>query len=133
MKSKSKFHKEIQEGKKPFHPSKVTLTFRFAFFKYIYEYMPDGYYRDALDIPVTENPFERELGLLKARLGNFSIEDQFYWDVLYDLNMRDKSLPTIMEESQDKDPDKEAWIQKELKDPNGLFKEKVKYYYRDTP
>lgn len=59
------------------------------------------------------------LNILKKRLGKtFSKEDQDYWDILFEVNIRGKSLEDIMQESSQIDPEKEKWIKNEL---NGVF------------
>lgn len=124
-----KITNKAREENIPFHQMKVTLAFRFAFFAYHDLYMPYGHYMDLSGGKYVGNPFERELFLLKKRIPDFSKYDQYYWDILFDMNMRNISIPDQLRELETIDTEKEAFIKKELADPNGAFKNKVQYFY----
>jgi hypothetical protein len=75
-----------------------------------------------------EHSFEKWLRELKKKLGDsFTIEDQWYWDILWAVNQRGKSLPELAEETID--PEKEAWIKQEINDPEGIFRKKKVMVY----
>lgn len=125
----NKLSEKSRDEKIPFHQNKINLSFRYAWDRWVTEWQPFGVYQDSNTNYSRENPFQHEKNLLKRRLNGFSVLDEYYWDILYDVNMRGKSLDQIMQEESKKDPDKEDWIKKELEDPNGAFKENLRKYY----
>ena len=61
------------------------------------------------------NPFHIWLRKLKKRLKEtFTKEDQWYWDILFEVNMRNKTLADILQEESKIDPDKEKWIRQQV-------------------
>lgn len=121
------FKEKLYKDKIPFHQNMINLYFRKAFQHY-QKYMKKEATKDTNHI-YNENPFDYWLKKLKIRLGNFSHIDQWYWDVLYDLNMRNKTFPAILEEIETIDPDKEAWIKQQINDPKGVFTKPKKLYF----
>ncbi len=124
------FKEKLYKDKIHFHQNMVNLYFRKSYEQY-QDYMKGNTIIDKAKQHKTIdfNPFEYWLKELKIRLGNFSHIDQWYWDVLYNLNMRNKTLPAILEEIETIDPDKEAWIKQQLNDPKGIFTEPKKLYF----
>ncbi len=126
------FKEKLYKDKIPFHQNMIGLYFRKAFQDY-QKYMSNGWfhtYHDGNKLTICkDNPFEFYKKQLMIRLGNFSHIDQWYWDVLHDLNMRGKTFPAILEEIKTIDPDKEAWIKQQINDPKGIFTEPKKLYF----
>jgi len=93
------------------HQNMINLYFRKAF---------EEYYggKSAAD------SFVYWLRELKKRFGkSWTKEDQWYWDVLFEINQRGRDLQKIAEEEK-YDPDKEKWIKQQIEDPNGVFSKK---------
>ncbi len=81
------------------HQNMVNLHFRKAF---------DEYANEGMENP---NPFQKWLRILRGRLGNdFRKEDQWYWDILFEVNVRGKNLEELIGEESKNDPEKDRWI-----------------------
>lgn len=74
--------------------------------------------------------FERALRDLKKRFGDdWTKEDQTYFDILFEVNYRGKSLEDIMQKESTIDPEKEAFIKNQIEGKGVLSKKKL-YFYR---
>lgn len=94
------------------HQNIINLRFRQAFIEYKEEQSGEV--------------FERALRDLKKRFGDkWSKEDQWYFDVLFEVNYRNKSLEQLMQEKSTKDPEYEKYIQNVI---HGKFKKRLFFH-----
>jgi len=80
-------------------------------------------------LPYDENPYEHWLKKLKLYLkDNFTVNSQYYWDLLWSVNERGGD-PAKMAEESTNDPEKDQWI-KDFVEGN-LHENKITLFYGD--
>lgn len=107
---------KAHEEKQPFLQNMINLHFRMAFLESKEDY--------------NENPYQKWRTIFKKRFKrDFTQIEQYYWDVLFEINVKGKKMEDIIQISSQYDPDKEAWIKNELNDPSGAFKNSRRIYF----